>query len=143
MRDRDPAFRPPSASRLRRLAPAALILLLSACAVFGGQSGEEDSPAAERDEIIRVQATNLAWASIHVYAISGGSWQSLGILASQDDETWDLSVSLVGNRREIRLVADPVGSSDAFISEPVLVEPGDLVMWTIQNNLALSSVSVR
>lgn len=143
MSDREPAFRPSSALRLRRLAPAALVLLLSACAVFGGQSGDSSPGTSGEREVVRVKATNLAWMSIHVYAISGGSWQSLGLLASQDEETWDLSVSLTASRQELRLAADPVGSRQAFISDRILVRPGDLVEWTIQNNLALSSVSVR
>ena len=142
MSDREPASRPASAARLRRLAPAVLVLLFAACGLFGRQPGDVSRGEAQ-EAPIRVKATNLAWKNIHVYAIAGASWQSLGVLSSQGEETWELGVTLTAGRREIRLAADPVGSRRAFISDPILVEPGDLVEWTIQDNLALSSVSVR
>lgn len=142
MSDRPPRPRSTSRRLFRVLAPAALALTVAACGLFGRQPGTDGADRSERTAVT-VKARNLAWENIHVYAISGASWQSLGVLSSQEETTWELSSSLVGNRREIRLAADPVGSTDAFISDPILIEPGDRVEWTIQNNLALSSVFVR
>lgn len=127
---------------LRLLAPAVLLVTLAACGLFGRQPGEA-GPGSEEKPGITVEVENLAWKNIHVYAISGSSWTSLGVLSSQDEETYELPRGFVGGRREIRLAADPVGSNQAYISDPIQVEPGDVVGWTIQDNLALSSVFVR
>lgn len=142
MSDRAPSPETASGRILRRFAPAALVLTLAACGLFGRQPGESSPGSSERPGIT-VEVRNLAWKNIHVYAISGASWESLGVLSSQDEETYELPSGFIGGRQEIRLAADPVGSTQAFISDRILVEPGDVVGWTIQDNLALSSVFVR
>lgn len=126
----------------RRLGAAALVLALTGCGLFSRQP-EEPSPGAADGPQITVQVQNLAWKNIHVYVISGANWRSMGVLSSQGEETYRLPRDLTDPRQEIRLAADPVGSRHAFISDPVLVEPGDRVKWTIQDNLALSSVFVE
>ncbi len=140
----DPAPTPCTEPRriLRRLAPAVLLLAVAACGLFGRQPGEA-GPGSDEKPGITVEVRNLAWKNIHVYAISGASWTSLGVLSSQGEETYELPRGFVGGRQEIRLAADPVGSNQAFISDPIQVEPDDVVGWTIQDNLALSSVFVR
>ncbi len=126
----------------RRLAAAALVLALTGCGLFSRQP-EEPSPGATDGPQITVQVRNLAWKNVHVYVIAGANWRSMGVLSSQGEETYRLPRDLMGARQEIRLAADPVGSRHAFISDPVQVEPGDRVTWTIQDNLALSSVFVE
>jgi len=143
VRDREPDVDVTPAPRLaRRLAPLVLAAAVAACGLFGRQPGDEAPGGGER-AAVTVNVRNLAWKNIHVYVIAGGSWESLGVLSSQDDTTYEVSRTLLGGRREIRLAADPVGSREGFISDPILVEPGDRVEWTIQDNLALSSVFVR
>lgn len=142
MRDRDPQTRSPAARLLRALVPAALALTVAACGVFSQQPGDTASGDSDRQGVT-VKVKNLAWQNIHVYAISGSSWESLGVLSTHGEETYELPRSLVVGRREIRLAADPVGSRHAFISDEIAIEPGDRVEWTIQDNLALSSVFVR
>ena len=132
----------PPGTAARRLVPVILAVAVAACGLFGRQPGEA-SPGSSEKPGITVEVRNLAWKNIHVYAISGGSWTSLGVLSSQGESTYELPRGFVGGRQEIRLAADPVGSNQAFISDPILVEPGDVVGWTIQDNLALSSVFVR
>lgn len=126
---------------LRRVLPLVLAATV-ACGLFSRQPGDE-SPADSERAALTVSVRNQAWKNIHVYVIAGGSWQSLGVLSSQDEEAYEVSPTLLGGRQEIRLAADPVGSREGFISDPILVEPGDRVEWTIQDNLALSSVFVR
>lgn len=142
MSHRQDASRSGPSRRLRLLVPAALALAVSACGLFGRQPGEP-APGASSDSAVTVEVTNQAWENIHVYAIAGASWTSLGVLSSQDEGSYELPEGLIGNRREIRLAADPIGSRQAFISDPILIEPGDRVRWTIQDNLALSSVFVE
>lgn len=120
----------------------ALVLAASACGAFSRQPGEA-GPSAERDEAITVHVQNNAWSAIHVYAVMGAQWESLGVVSSQSSEDYTIPRGMTGARGEMRLVADPIGSNQGFFSDPILVEPGDRVEWTLQNNLSLSSVFVR
>lgn len=122
-----------------------LVLAASACGGFGRQPGAADPVPREdqREQDITVHVKNNAWNSIHVYAVAGGQWESLGVVSSQNSSDYVLSRSVLGGRGEIRLVADPIGSNQGYFSDPILIEPGDRVEWTLQNNLSLSSVFVR
>jgi hypothetical protein len=42
----------------------------------------------------------------------------------------------------LQLMVLPVGSRGMFVSQPFTVDPGDLVKLQIENNLALSTVSI-
>ena len=42
----------------------------------------------------------------------------------------------------LQLVALPVGTRFSYVSQPVNVDPGDLVEWQLRNNLKLSAISV-
>lgn len=130
----------------RVLGAAALAALLVAAAGCGAFSrGPDDGPSRTTydDNPVTLEVDNRAWTTMHVYVIAGGQWESLGQVTSQSTEVYELSASMMGVRDEIRLAADPIGSTRAFFSDPVLVRPGDRVAWTLQNNLALSSVMVR
>lgn len=143
----------PQQQQTRRHLPAAglaailvaAVLAASACGAFSRQPGSAGPVDMDdqRDEEISVSVRNNAWSAIHVYAVMGGQWESLGVVSSQSSSDFELSRSMMGGRGEIRLVADPIGSNEGYFSDPILIEPGDRVEWTLQNNLSLSSVFVR
>lgn len=123
----------------------AVVLAASACGTFGRQPGAPDpvSDGGEEPRELTVHVKNNSWSAIHVYVVASGQWESLGVVASQNTADYAVSRSRLGGRGEIRLVADPIGSTQGYFSDPILVEPGDRVEWTLQNNLSLSSVFVR
>lgn len=124
----------------------AAVLALSGCGAFSGQGGANPVPTGDRNaegEDISVRIENNAWDAIHVYVVAGSRWNSLGVVSSQGRSDYTVPSSSLGGRGEIRLVADPIGSTEGYFSDPILVEPGDRVEWTLQNNLSLSSVMVR
>lgn len=116
------------------------VLLAAGCAPFWGG---EDDPAMEEDREVTVHVKNHNWNAIHVYAIGSGQRRSLGQLATNDTATFTISESIAGTQRELRLLADPIGSRQQHVSERILFEPGDRIEWTVQNDLDQSSVMVR
>lgn len=123
-----------------------LLVLVGATAACGALSrGPEDGPPRSTfdSDPVTVSVENLSWSTMHVYVAAGGQWESLGQVGSQVTETYEVPSGILGSVKEIRLAADPVGRVEAYFSDPILVEPGDRVEWTLQNNLALSSVMVR
>lgn len=120
----------------------AALLGVTACGIGRGSDDGQPRPNY-RDNPVTLEVENRSWATMHVYVVSGGQWESLGQVTSQTTESYELSSSMVATSDEIRLAADPVGSTRAYLSDPVLVRPGDRVSWTLQNNLSMSSVMVQ
>jgi len=123
-----------------------LLAVIGATAACGAlrRGAEDGAPRSTFDsDPVTVRVENLAWSTMHVYVVAGAQWESLGQVGSQVSETFEVPSGILGSVKEIRLAADPVGRVEAFFSDPILIEPGDRVEWTLQNNLALSSVMVR
>lgn len=122
--------------------PVPLVLLLvlaaGACMATGGGHASE---YAERPVTVSVENQN--WHTVHVYVLAGGQSQSLGQVSSQSTGEFQVPATIMGSRQEIRLVADPVGTTRGFISDRILVRPGNLVEWTVTQPLAHSRVMVR
>lgn len=120
----------------------ALLAVLTAC--VGGRGG---GPEAERTragaETVSVEVTNYNWRDMHVYVLAAGQRFSLGIVATQRSEMYELPPGVLAADRELVLMADPVGSSLAYLSEPILVQAGDVVEWRLQNRLPQSGIFVR
>lgn len=135
--------RPESSAVARGALLVATVALVASCSAF--QRGPEDGPPPRTYDShpVTVRVQNYAWATMHVYAVVGTRWESLGQLGSQVTETYEISPGLLGTSQEIRLAADPVGRVEAYFSDPIFLQPGDEVEWTLQNNLALSSVIIR
>lgn len=129
-------------SRARLAAFSALLLAVAsgACATAGG-GGDGDENFNDRP--VHVEVENQSWNAVHVYVLAGGQYRSLGQISSQNSARFEVPRGLLGGRKEIRLAADPIGSRDGFISDRILVEPGDVVSWTLTQPLAHSRVFVN
>jgi len=137
------APRPARRGRVPAVRGALLAVLLAAmasgCATFRSHSGQE----AEADTGVTLFVKNYNWSTMHIYVMGSGQTTSLGQLASMNTATFAVPRSALASGNSIRLIADPIGSTSAYISEPVLVAPGDRVEWTIQNHLSQSSIMIR
>lgn len=135
------ARRPNGRPLLRRSVPLVVALALAGCATASGKHGEGDRSAREAPVTLFVR--NYNWSTVHVYVMGGGQTVSLGLLTSMDTATYVIPSSLLASEQSVRLIADPIGSVRAYISEPVFVATGDRIEWTINNVLAQSVISVH
>lgn len=118
----------------------ALAMAMAGCAT-GGVSVEDDT--VETDDRVRVQVENHDWATVHVYALAGGQSASLGQLATNETSTFELPRTMTATGGEVRLVADPVGSADVHVTHRIQFEPGDTIVYSVEDQLELSSISVH
>lgn len=122
-----------------RLAVAALALTLTACAP--GKS-VQNGPLPPASATTRVQVTNNNWSDMTVYVERNGMKQRLGTVTSMSDRMFRIPKVFMSSSGSVRLVADPIGSRDTYMTSPVQVWPGQTVGFTIQNHLAISSITV-
>lgn len=112
--------------------------LLCGCASAGrGGTGEAETGS------VTVEVTNYNWSVIHAYVLVSGQRYSLGLVTTNRSESFPLPRGALTARRALVFLAVPIGSPVAYVSDEILVAPGDTIVWTIQNSLAQSSVIVR
>jgi hypothetical protein len=139
--------RPPTPYPLgvTRIRPAIVILagllpvfeVLSACGVReAGQGGVSTAP-------VTIRIVNRNWADMRVYLQRNGARGLLGVVTSGATADFTAPPDLDTPGATLRLVADPIGSTVAFASEPFQVAPGQTVEWTIRTRPAQSGVTVH
>jgi hypothetical protein len=77
---------------------------------------------------------------IHVYALRDGVYESLGMVMSFTTSKFEIPERMTAPGADFRLIADPIGGSGAYVSDPLLVSAGDALEMTVRNELNLSSV---
>lgn len=122
--------------------------VLGACAPAarthaGGDLGFlEGGQATERKGPTTVSVTNNNWANVNVYLLRGGTRYRLGMVTSMSTSVFRVPGTAVLSQGDVRLMVDPIGSSQGYVTPSLVVSPGDNVEFTIQNHLPVSSVSV-
>jgi hypothetical protein len=84
---------------------------------------------------------NNNWQDMALYLLRSGTKVRIGSVPSFSKARIPLSGALIG-AGEIQLLADPIGSNRRFVTEPINVQPGQQVLFRLENNLAVSSYSV-
>lgn len=113
-------------------------LLLPACASSGGAF--EDGGQLSN---VQVTVENNNWSDITVYALlAGGTRDRLGFLTTSRTETFRINTERMGSDPRVFLVADAVGSSEVFRTEPLHVQSGDHIYWRIQEADEGSTVQI-
>lgn len=123
---------------LALLATAALAITTGACAA-GTIPAHGLAPAGTETT---VEVTNHNWADMVVYAVRGGTRYRLGMVTSMSTARFEIPGMVVNGSGGVSLAADPVGSTDVFVTQPMQVVPGQRVEFNIENHIATSSYSV-
>ncbi len=125
--------------------PTFAALLALAIAVSGciwRSSEPEPGPLPPLAADTRVDVTNNNWLDMVIYASRNGSRIRLGTVTSLETESFAMPPSLE-HAGELRLIASPIGRNGSYSSDPVSVWPGQRVAFTIENQIGISTISVR
>ena len=122
------------------LTVAALVAVPAAAAQTASEESSE-TPAAVSVQTT-VSVVNDNWHDITVYAVRGGYRRRLGLVNSFAKRVFTLPPNFLIPSDELRLIADPIGRRGAFASEPLVVNPGDVVEWRLRSNIRLSNIFI-
>jgi hypothetical protein len=137
---------------LKTLAAAvAATLTLGACATGGAAPASSFAPAGEaaakahasagaRPATLKVE--NLNWSDMNVYVLQNGARTRLGTVTSMNTTVFRLPAHVLASTANVRLLLDPIGSSEMYLTDPVQVRSGQQIALNVQNSLPLSSVGV-
>ena len=117
-----------------------VFLLLTALLACSGKSGDdEDIEPIEFD--VQITVENRNWQNIVIFALRGGNRVRLGMVTSMSTQIFTIKSEMTRSS-EFQLMADPVGALDVYHSDPVRIEPGDQIHWTLASNLVHSGIFV-
>ncbi|MGH7679962.1 MAG: hypothetical protein ACRENU_15955 [Gemmatimonadaceae bacterium] len=105
-----------------RLFGVALTVLISACA-SGGQPS--------RDQSAQLVVDNRGYPDMVIYAVDGTRRIRIGTATGNLTTKLRIPPTVVQTGREVRFVADPIGSDRAGMSEEIFVRPGQQVTLII------------
>jgi hypothetical protein len=88
-----------------------------------------------------VEVENHNWSDITVYLLAGGLPHRLGMVTALGTASFGFPSQRLHTGSGVRLRALPVAGR-AFTSEAILVQPGQAIFWTLENDLDISSLSV-
>lgn len=136
---------------LKILAAVAASLTITACASGGTSGGMRipDGPGAGRQhgastvERAVVRVSNYNWMDVVIYAVQGNTRVRLGQVTTMGTASFRLPRGMVSKAtQQVRLMVDPVGSTQGWQTEGISVQAGQRVQLNVQNALRLSSVLV-
>ena len=122
----------------------AAFLTLTMAALLAVPAATAQTAPEERSETPRttVRVINDNWQDITVYAVRAGYRRRLGTVNSFTSRVLTLPPTLLIPSDDLRLIADPIGSRGVYVSEPLVVNAGDVVEWTVRNNIRLSNIFI-
>lgn len=123
-----------------RTGPIVFLLAVSmaGCASTGGGATASSSMV----ERTRVRVANHNWSDMNVFIDRDGVRTRLGTVTTASSRTFMIPRGVMTVSGTLRLVADPIGGSGVYVTSPLLVSPGQLVEFTIENHVNLSSYTV-
>jgi len=120
---------------------ALAVLLSSACAsspdprfLIGGRGQNRE---------VRIQVVNDNFADMGVFVMDGATSFRLGDVVGKTSATFTLDLDKISPSSGLRLLADPIGSRDAYLSDPVYLGGGAQVVFTIAAALSQSHIILR
>jgi hypothetical protein len=107
--------------------------------IFPRQDQKPAEQPHQGNVVVEVESRN--WSDITVYLIAGGLPQRLGMVSALGEASFDFPSQRLNSSVGIRLRALPV-AGQPFTSDAILVMPGQVITWTLENDLDASSYSV-
>lgn len=125
--------------QLYSLVVALGVLSSGACASAG--AGPPQSPQ-EPDAATSVEVNNANSHDVVIYAVRGGMKFRLGTVTGLSSGTFEVPGS-IGESSRLQLLADPIGSTRPYLTEPIPAAHGRTVVWRLGTRLQYSTYAIR
>jgi len=124
---------------------ASTMLLAAVVALAGGCGGHhqvEDEPEADPQAPTPLTVDNNHWLDVVVYVFHDGEFSRVGTVTAASSTDFVLPSWMMGQSRNIRLLGHPIGSNDGVRTELIHIQPGQIIEWRLESQLARSTVAV-
>ncbi|HEX5438176.1 MAG TPA: hypothetical protein VFW98_13550 [Gemmatimonadaceae bacterium] len=119
------------------------VAMLAALATACSLGGKHRSSGPVRRTEIPVEVSNHNWSDMVVYAMHLGTRYRLGTVTSMSSRDLRIPPGVAGISDGVQLVADPIGSDQVYVTEPIVTGPDEGIVFSIENQLSISTYSVE
>jgi hypothetical protein len=116
-----------------------LLGLTPGCGLLSSKHPKSPESGGRSQVVVAVESRN--WNDITVYLITAGLPQRLGMVTALGNATFEFPAQRLNTSGDVRLRALPVAGRP-FTSETILVMPGQVITWRLENDLDASSLWV-
>jgi len=132
-----------------RATKAAALILAAALVAVGPTRAEAQTDTtqvaslkvAKRKNTAELLVENSNWLDAHLYLVRDGMLTSLGFVSGLGKEHLTLPALATAGAGEVQILVLPIGGSNAYLSPDLVINPGDQVELTVENQLSLSTVT--
>ena len=89
-----------------------------------------------------VTVRNDNWLDVAVYLVRGASRFRIGTVRSTSTETFRLPAGAHSGGTPLRIMADPIGASQGYLTDPVVLGPGQRLELMVASQINVSSFAV-
>jgi hypothetical protein len=118
------------------------LLMVASIGCAGHHPKSDDASPVTAGEIVLV-IENHHWNDVVVSVLHDGVVERIGLATAVKTSTFIIPSRRLGAAGVIRLRGHPVGAPDDNTTEAFLVRPGQEIVWTLESDLARSSVAVH
>jgi type IV pilus biogenesis protein CpaD/CtpE len=123
-----------------------LVLLAAVAGLTMGcaRHAVEDDAEPEADLYAPTPLTveNNNWLDVVIFVFHDGELSRVGTVTAASSTNFFLPNWMIGQSRNIRLLADPIGSDASARTETLHIQPGQFIEWRLESQLARSTVAV-
>ena len=117
---------------------AVLALTVAACR----HAGDEAPAQADPDTTVLVQVESHYHGDVIIYLVVGTQRRRLGSVTALSTAEFTFPWRRIQSSGTSRLLAHPIAGARAYVSDPLLVQPGQSITWTLESDLDRSSLAV-
>jgi hypothetical protein len=122
---------------------AGLSVLLAAAALGACRSkGPSAAPEPDSNAQVDVEIESHFQGDVIIYLVQGSQRERLGTVTALSRAEFSFPYRRLQMSSSTRLMAYPLAGAQAYLSDPLLVQPGQYVSWTLESDLGRSSLAV-
>ena len=116
-------------------------LLLAGLALACRHQGEP-TMAPDPDRTVLVEVASHFQGDVVIYLLRGSQKERLGLVTALSNAAFTFPYRRLGSTGSSRLLAYPIAGSSAETSDPLNIQEGQSVKWTLEGDLSRSSLVV-
>ena len=117
-------------------------LLLTSALVSCHSKQPHDSVEPDPNAQVLVEVESHYQGDVIVYLVTGNTRDRLGMVTALSRAEFTFPYRRLQMSSNTRLMAYPLAGAQTYLSDPLLVQPGQYVSWTLESDLRRSSLAV-
>lgn len=122
-----------------RTRPILLSLMLAGLILACRHKGEP-SVAPDPDTPVLVEVQNHFQGDVVIYLLRGSQRERLGMVTALGNSVYTFPYRRLGSSGSSRLLAYPIAGAESYASDPLYIQPGQSLKWTLEAELSRSSL---